>query len=117
EVSAFLSEQRCLCEQRQHILTAQSDVAKLRPRAAIRVGGRKRVFAQSKHDQRRKAAIWRADQAPGAGSAACALRRCKEAPPQPMVAAARPALALPSSSARRETGCPLAQSGFGGSTM
>src|SRR5262245_50746172 len=40
----------------------------------------------------RKAAIWREDQAPGAGSAAWALRRCKEAPPQPMVAAARPAL-------------------------
>ena len=60
----------------------------------------------------RNAAVWRGD-----ASAAFASPGRSAALPHPTAAAAKPALALPSSKARRETGCRLARSGFGGSTM
>src|SRR6516162_8441874 len=53
EVGALLSEQRCLCDQRQDVLATQRDVAELRPGVAIWIGRRKCVLAQSEHNQRR----------------------------------------------------------------
>src|SRR3974390_577126 len=52
ELCALLSEQSCLSKHRQNVLAAQSDVAELRPRVSIRIGRRKRVFAQSEDNQR-----------------------------------------------------------------
>src|SRR5215467_5160552 len=52
EICTLLSEQRCLCQQRQYVLASKSDVAELSLGATVRIRWGERLFPEAQHDKR-----------------------------------------------------------------